>query len=153
MTLLNTLSNIGGMWAVPLVLRTMDALETHQCQISQEKDQYPALQGASCEDPADRQRCTSAGGSCVEIADGFIPMVLVTLAVGCVWWMFMRKKVLSLESTPLEDWRVGTLENLPKWARWLIRGQDKGKEGQQRDTPMGASKREDGHTRVRRVEP
>eukprot|EP01138_Halocafeteria_seosinensis_P013164 gb/GECG01013445.1/.p1 GENE.gb/GECG01013445.1/~~gb/GECG01013445.1/.p1 ORF type:complete len:721 (+),score=51.77 gb/GECG01013445.1/:1-2163(+) len=153
MTLLNTLSNIGGMWAVPLVLRTMDSIETHNCQMPGDNSQYTSLQGASCEDPADRQRCVSTGGSCVEVADGFIPMVLVTLATGCIWWIVMRRKVLSLETTPVDDWRVGNFDNLPRWARWLIRGQDKEREQQERDTRVGASKKADRHARSTNVEP
>lgn len=122
MTLLNTLSNIGGMWAVPLVLKMMDVIEVHQCELSPENTEYQRLQGLSCEDPSDRRQCTNAGGSCVELRDGFLPMVIFTLSVGCVWWIVMRNKVVSLENTQLENWRVRSFDTLPKWAKCLIEG-------------------------------
>eukprot|EP00051_Salpingoeca_urceolata_P028611 m.487620 g.487620 ORF g.487620 m.487620 type:complete len:528 (-) comp25159_c0_seq1:34-1617(-) len=77
MTLLNTISNLGGVWPNTLSMKMVGVLE-------------------ACE-PA---------GHCTKPRDGYLPVALVTITAGVVWYAVMHPRVRALKHVEESDWRV-----------------------------------------------
>jgi hypothetical protein len=64
MTLLNTVSNLGGTWPKPLILRAVDLLTVSHCSAT----------GSECTSEAGKASCAAVNGSCVVTRDGYYVM-------------------------------------------------------------------------------
>lgn len=114
MTLLNTVANLGNMWPRWFVLRGIDALTHASCQRLPEQawgqnvtaatwDEAVAG-GLACKSAGDKAACAALGGGCSVERDGYIYMVLLTTAVGAVWWLATRRHIKALEAAPRSAW-------------------------------------------------
>ncbi|KAL7420105.1 hypothetical protein Q5752_005070 [Cryptotrichosporon argae] len=97
MTLLNTVSNLGGTWPKPVILRLVDALTISHCSAT----------GAECTTDAGRHACAASGGHCLTTRDGYYVMsaVCVTAGAAVLGW-YVLPTVRRLQALPMSAWRV-----------------------------------------------
>ncbi|KAK4145338.1 acetyl-coenzyme A transporter 1-domain-containing protein [Dichotomopilus funicola] len=117
MTLLATVCNLGGTFPRFFVLRMVDAFTSATCispstppseKLSPLAD-LSALVGTSCAIQADKERCLAAGGLCEMQRDGYYLVNILCVLIGVVTFvLFIRPKVLQLQSLPLRAWRLGS---------------------------------------------
>lgn len=117
MTMLNTVTNLGVMWPLPLALQSMDRLEDHPCLRVQgstgggEPEPEPVVGQSghelSCATAVDRRRCVQAGGECVERQDGYAAVVLAVTVIGLVWILAAGSWFDWLGGLSLDRWKVG----------------------------------------------
>lgn len=77
--LLNTVSNLGGTWPKPLILRSVDTLTSAYCAIPATTKGGLITRGEECISEHGKHICERAGGSCVVERDGYYIM-----SAGCV---------------------------------------------------------------------
>ncbi|KAI1343417.1 MFS general substrate transporter [Xylariaceae sp. FL0016] len=113
MTLLATVSNLGGTFPKYFVLRLVDYFTQATCYPTTEKLNQAQLKGDlvtspfSCAVQAERERCTNGGGTCETQHDGYYIVNVLCVIVGLLTFMvYIRKKVLILQSLPLRAWRL-----------------------------------------------
>lgn len=93
MTLLNTVSNLGGTWPKPLILRSVDMLTVATCSVpsgsTTSLGSKPLLSPSAsdlgeCVTEHGKNLCAQAGGECIMQRDGYYIMsaVCVTLGAG-----------------------------------------------------------------------
>ena len=108
MTLLNTLSNIGGTWPGFFVFRAVDTLTEASCSV-------PTLTGmvaTSCVSEEGKRACEAAGASCITHRDGYYSTSLIAIGLGALLLgVFLRRAVARLERAPVSSWR---LQKLPR---------------------------------------
>lgn len=119
MTLLATVSNLGGTFPRYFVLRLVDSFTQATCHPPSasklEKLDTSLLKGPlvteafSCAMQAESERCVHGGGSCEIIHDGYYIVNILCIIVGVLtFFMYIQKKVMALQSLPLRAWRLNT---------------------------------------------
>lgn len=98
MTLLNTVTNLGGNWPATAALWMVDSLTFSRCQGA------PAGP-LPCGSKEDRQACTSQGGSCVTAVDGYNIEMVLCIVLGFLWLLYARRRAHWLQSLPLSAWK------------------------------------------------
>lgn len=106
MTVLNTISNLGGQWPRLIVLYGVDYFTRATCQ--------PPTAGStlelapfSCATEADKARCKTAGGVCTVEQDGYFVMNVFCIAVGlALFFGWIKHKMHQLQRLPVAVWRV-----------------------------------------------
>ncbi|KAH8882690.1 acetyl-coenzyme A transporter 1 [Thozetella sp. PMI_491] len=113
MTLLATVSNLGGTFPRFFVLRLVDAFTSATCHPPSSTLDQSTLKGPlvtqafSCAIQADKERCLAGGGSCDMARDGYYIVNIICVAIGVTtFFMFIRPKVLQLQALPLRAWRL-----------------------------------------------
>lgn len=131
MTLLNTVTNLGGNWPSTLALWMVDPLTSKECQ---------GAVGQSCGSPEDAgvsergrvsenihrgvcnyldltnrqsllcpcshpQLCVKEGGACVTTLDGYYVESVVCVVIGLTWWVWLGKKMRRLQEQSPAAWR------------------------------------------------
>eukprot|EP01001_Neometanema_parovale_P003773 NODE_1503_length_1706_cov_66.077701_g1425_i0.p1 GENE.NODE_1503_length_1706_cov_66.077701_g1425_i0~~NODE_1503_length_1706_cov_66.077701_g1425_i0.p1 ORF type:complete len:539 (-),score=76.69 NODE_1503_length_1706_cov_66.077701_g1425_i0:88-1596(-) len=96
MTLLNTVTNLGGAWPNTVALALVDQLTWQECR------------GAtgSCATPEASALCTQAQGECVSVIDGYYVLCAISTVLGLAWWLYVRKRAQRLEALPESEWRL-----------------------------------------------
>lgn len=91
----------------------VDAFTTATCHPPSEKTDVTSLKGPlvtqpfSCALQAERERCEYGGGSCEIVHDGYYIVNIICVLVGVLTFtMYIRGKVLHLQSLPLRAWRL-----------------------------------------------
>ncbi|TRZ11224.1 hypothetical protein HGM15179_015896 [Zosterops borbonicus] len=97
MTLLNTVSNLGGNWPSTVALWLVDPLTVKECQGAQGHH--------TCATAAASELCTAAGGSCVTTLDGYYVESVVCLILGFAWWFFLGPKFKKLQDEGQSSWK------------------------------------------------
>lgn len=101
MTLLNTVSNLGGTWPRYFILLAIDYYTDAPCSVP--------LAGLTikCLDGKSRNLCMSAGGVCSYIADGYYLVNTGCFIFGMLSFIFYIRPVVSrLQNLPESAWRV-----------------------------------------------
>lgn len=102
MTLLNTLSNLGGTWPKYFVLRGVDRFTKHVCQM--QSTDTPMFGAEYAEE---KIKCANLGGKRIIIRDGYFVMnTLGVLLSLCIFLAFVRPQILRLQSLPLKVWKI-----------------------------------------------
>ncbi|XP_039186599.1 acetyl-coenzyme A transporter 1 [Crotalus tigris] len=96
MTLLNTVSNLGGNWPATVALWLVDPLTVKQCV---------GIQGHSCGTSAATELCSKEGGSCVITLDGYYVESIICVVLGFVWWLFLGPKLKRLQNEQPTSWK------------------------------------------------
>ncbi|TFK11186.1 Membrane primary amine oxidase [Platysternon megacephalum] len=96
MTLLNTVSNLGGNWPATVALWLVDPLTVKECIGAQEQ---------SCGTTAAVELCTKLGGSCVTTLDGYYVESIICVALGFVWWFLLGPKLKKLQDEGQSSWK------------------------------------------------
>ncbi|KAK4555415.1 hypothetical protein LTR86_007712 [Recurvomyces mirabilis] len=112
MTLLATVSNLGGTFPRFFVLKFVDAFSVATC-IPPSVPPPPDLKGSlitqpfSCVLEAEKHRCLAGGGACNVQRDGYYIVNILCVAFGVVtFWGFIRPRALQLQALPLRAWRL-----------------------------------------------
>ncbi|KAK5679256.1 hypothetical protein LTS10_008071 [Elasticomyces elasticus] len=115
MTLLATVSNLGGTFPRFFVLKFVDMFTVATC-IPAEK-LSAAAEGAlkgplvtrafSCALEAEKHRCLDGGGVCEVQRDGYYIVNILCVVFGIVtFWGFIKPKALQLQNLPMRAWRL-----------------------------------------------
>ncbi|KAG8907559.1 AAA ATPase afg3 [Tulasnella sp. 403] len=104
MTLLNTISNLGGTWPKFFVLRGVDALTVATCQVGtsplKEVANAASVIGTECVSDAGKAACNDIGGTCVIQKDGYYYISLICVTVGAALLvLFIRPAALRLQAS------------------------------------------------------
>ncbi|TKA23689.1 hypothetical protein B0A50_06525 [Salinomyces thailandicus] len=114
MTLLATVSNLGGTFPRYFVLKFVDAFTVATCipPSSPPKD-TSALKGSlitqsfSCVLEAEKHRCIDGAGTCEMQTDGYYIVNILCVIFGVVtFWGFIRPAAQKLQSLPMRAWRI-----------------------------------------------
>ncbi|XP_062860379.1 acetyl-coenzyme A transporter 1 [Trichomycterus rosablanca] len=95
MTLLNTMTNLGGDWPSTLALWLVDPLTSKRC------DGAPTQTCGSAEEAG---LCMKEGGVCVTVLDGYYVESLVCVLIGFGWWIFYGKRMKRLQEESPSAW-------------------------------------------------
>ncbi|CAG9824640.1 unnamed protein product [Phaedon cochleariae] len=100
MTLLNTISNLGGNWPTMLALYFVDPLTWKQCEGGVE-----SLDN-TCRDTVEKDLCISKGGKCVTVLDGFYIETAICAVLGFLWLWWGAKKIKHIQSLSDSAWKL-----------------------------------------------
>ncbi|KAL2095660.1 hypothetical protein ACEWY4_007808 [Coilia grayii] len=95
MTLLNTVTNLGGNWPSTLALWLVDPLTSKECQ---------GAAGLTCGSPEDAGLCLKEGGTCVTVLDGYYVESVVCVVIGLIWWLLLGKRLRRLQEESPQAW-------------------------------------------------
>ncbi|KAJ7995374.1 hypothetical protein DPEC_G00243900 [Dallia pectoralis] len=96
MTLLNTVTNLGGNWPSTLALWLVDPLTSTECQ---------GAAGQSCKSPVEAGLCVKEGGACVTTLDGYYVESVVCVVIGLSWWLWQGKRMKRLQDESPAAWK------------------------------------------------
>jgi PAT family acetyl-CoA transporter-like MFS transporter 1 len=102
MTLLNTVTNLGGNWPATLALWAVDPLTSRQCL--DDKGQINA--DNVCRNSVESDACRAQGGTCNTSVEGFYVESWVCCIVGLLWLVWGWKTVRKLQSAEESKWLV-----------------------------------------------
>lgn len=97
MTLLNTLSNLGGTWTTTVTLWLVDPLTRKYCSSVADNDCSESTLVAACE---------SAKGKCMTHLDGYYLEIIFCTLFGFIWFKWGRNAIRYLQTRPLEEWAI-----------------------------------------------
>ncbi|KAG8445266.1 hypothetical protein GDO86_010156 [Hymenochirus boettgeri] len=96
MTLLNTVSNLGGNWPATVALWLVDYMTTKECV---------GASGQSCGGHEAVELCVKSGGSCVMTLDGYYVESFVCVVLGFAWWFLLGPKFKKLQDEEPSSWK------------------------------------------------
>ncbi|XP_072317293.1 acetyl-coenzyme A transporter 1 [Eucyclogobius newberryi] len=96
MTLLNTVTNLGGNWPSTVALWLVDPLTTKECQ---------GAPAQSCASSEAARLCAQEGGACLTTLDGYYVESAVCVVIGVIWWVWLGKKMRRLQEASPAAWR------------------------------------------------
>ncbi|XP_076001533.1 acetyl-coenzyme A transporter 1 [Genypterus blacodes] len=96
MTLLNTVTNLGGNWPSTMALWMVDPLTSKECQ---------GALAQSCGSAEEAALCVTEGGLCVTTLDGYYVESVVCVVIGLAWWVWLGKKMRQLQEQSPASWR------------------------------------------------
>lgn len=113
MTLLNTISNLGGAWIQTFSLWFVDIITWRRCIFDESMlaNSTDLPFDNKCENKVDKEMCTKFGGKCHTDVDGYYIEVCMNVIYGIIWFYFGRKLILHLQSLPSKEWFVLTKTN------------------------------------------
>nr|XP_057935729.1 acetyl-coenzyme A transporter 1 [Doryrhamphus excisus]XP_057935730.1 acetyl-coenzyme A transporter 1 [Doryrhamphus excisus] len=97
MTLLNTVTNLGGNWPSTVALWLVDPLTWKECR--------GAVGQQTCASPEAVALCIKEGGACTTTLDGYYVESLVCVVIGLAWWVWLGKKMRRLQEQSPAAWR------------------------------------------------
>ncbi|KAL7417056.1 acetyl-coenzyme A transporter 1-domain-containing protein [Mrakia frigida] len=107
MTLLNTVSNLGGTWPKPLVLQGVDYLSKSTCRIKQDFSGEVVVKTAECISEHGKHLCSSLGGTCVMDRDGYYSVSMICVGLGAVLLVtYIIPTARRLQALPPSAWKV-----------------------------------------------
>jgi len=105
MTLLNTITNLGGNWPSTLALWFVDSLTVTECRGGNQEDGVE-VQGA-CLGKDGVEQCERMGGTCTVYTDGYYVEVAVCCVIGLAWYLVWGARTITkLQDQPEQSWRV-----------------------------------------------
>ncbi|KAG3270852.1 solute carrier family 33 member 1, transcript variant X2 [Ictidomys tridecemlineatus] len=96
MTLLNTVSNLGGNWPSTVALWLVDPLTVKECV---------GASNQNCRTPDAVELCKKLGGSCVTTLDGYYVESVICVLIGFGWWFFLGPKFKKLQDEAPSSWK------------------------------------------------
>ncbi|KAG8512525.1 Acetyl-coenzyme A transporter 1, partial [Galemys pyrenaicus] len=96
MTLLNTVSNLGGNWPSTVALWLVDPLTVKECV---------GASNQNCGTPDAVELCKKLGGSCVTALDGYYVESIICVLIGFGWWFFLGPKFKELQDEGPSSWK------------------------------------------------
>jgi len=101
MTLLNTLSNLGGTWPRLFVMDGVDRFTRATCHIPTSSKSLP------CGTEAGKAACMELDGTCHVAVDGYDVMNILCITLGAFLFIgVIRPAALRLQSLPIRAWRA-----------------------------------------------
>ncbi|XP_025291896.1 acetyl-coenzyme A transporter 1 isoform X2 [Canis lupus baileyi] len=96
MTLLNTVSNLGGNWPSTVALWLVDPLTVKECV---------GASNQNCRTPDAVELCKKLGGSCVTALDGYYVESIICVFIGFAWWFVLGPKLKKLQDKGPSSWK------------------------------------------------
>ncbi|PGH13271.1 hypothetical protein AJ80_06381 [Polytolypa hystricis UAMH7299] len=110
MTLLATVSNLGGTFPKFFVLKLVDFFTKATCYPPTKPDPSitsPITASFSCVIESEKNRCVAGGGICDVQRDGYYITNILCVLIGAVtFWMYIKPATLKLQKLPLRAWRL-----------------------------------------------
>lgn len=116
MTLLATVSNLGGTFPRFFILKFVDMFTSATCipptsadiaKLALTEGKTPITAAFSCALEADKHLCLEGGGTCEMNRDGYYITNILFVVLGAVtFWMYIERRALALQALPLRAWRV-----------------------------------------------
>ncbi|KAH7381640.1 acetyl-coenzyme A transporter 1 [Pyrenochaeta sp. MPI-SDFR-AT-0127] len=113
MTLLATVSNLGGTFPRYFVLKAVDIFTSATCQPPTVPPKTELLKGPlvtqsfSCSLELDKHRCRDGGGICNVTTDGYYIVNILCIVIGVVtFWGYIKPAVMRIQALPLRAWRL-----------------------------------------------
>ncbi|KAK5641244.1 hypothetical protein RI129_009791 [Pyrocoelia pectoralis] len=100
MTLLNTVTNLGGNWPATLALWFVDALTWKQCTEGTNEIVN------TCSNSTETEWCVKSGGKCITTIDGYYIETLVCAVIGFIWLSWGKKKIQHIQSLSEHSWKL-----------------------------------------------
>ncbi|ENN71246.1 hypothetical protein HUJ04_007692 [Dendroctonus ponderosae] len=100
MTLLNTVTNLGGNWPALLALYFVDPLTWKHC-LGGEND----IEN-KCENITKKEECIQNGGTCETQLDGYYIETAICTIVGLLWLLWGMKKIRYIQSLGEGSWKL-----------------------------------------------
>ncbi|XP_073970578.1 acetyl-coenzyme A transporter 1 isoform X2 [Rhodnius prolixus] len=97
MTLLNTLSNLGGTWTTTVALWLVDPLTQKYCSTVADND---------CSESNLVTACEAAEGKCMTHLDGYYLEIGLCTIFGFIWFKWGRNAIRYLQTRPMEEWAI-----------------------------------------------
>ncbi|EEB09146.1 acetyl-CoA transporter [Schizosaccharomyces japonicus yFS275] len=98
MTILNTLSNLGGTWPKYMLLKAANAMTVSFCSVSSE---------LSCATDDSKAQCVAQGGTCIMRSDGYYSISVVGILTATILLYTVILPILrKLEKAPRSSWAV-----------------------------------------------
>ncbi|GAB6018417.1 hypothetical protein CHUAL_000132 [Chamberlinius hualienensis] len=105
MTLLNTLSNLGGNWPATVALWFVDSLTWKDC--------VGGNSNSKCDTDEAEMMCVSGGGQCEVVVDGYYVECCICTVFGIVWLLVWgRHWVHQMQSVPETAWRTNNMKHI-----------------------------------------
>ncbi|KAJ3202315.1 hypothetical protein HDU67_000642 [Dinochytrium kinnereticum] len=102
MTLLNTISNLGGTWPRFFVLKAVDYYTDASCSVSS-ADGSPL----KCLDEHSKSICKSLEGTCETRSDGYYPVSIGCVVFGIITFLLIiQPQIKKIEALPESAWRL-----------------------------------------------
>lgn len=95
-------------WPNSLSLAFVDHLTTRECLGGYFQDEILDIGSRTCSNAEERETCADAGGECLIVQDGFYIEIAFCAVVGAVWFAFFYRKIQTLQSLPIDKWRVSS---------------------------------------------
>ena len=106
MTLLATVSNIGGTFPRLFVLKLVDALTVASCVELPTTATTTPFETFSCALEGDKRKCKDRGGTCQVYTDGYYMTNVFCVTVGIITFvLYIKPRVEKLMTLPLKAWR------------------------------------------------
>uniref|UniRef100_A0A0K0FR48 Acetyl-coenzyme A transporter 1 n=1 Tax=Strongyloides venezuelensis TaxID=75913 RepID=A0A0K0FR48_STRVS len=106
MTLLNTITNLGGTMSGTIILIIIDLLTVQNCI---EKDSGKTL--GECKSSKAHQLCVDNGNTCSFIVDGYYLSIALGCVFGIVWLLLLWKPIQNLQKVPRQEWLIFNKRN------------------------------------------
>jgi len=101
MTLLNTVTNLGGNWPSTLALWAVDPLTTKICQGGN------STTVTDCSASEALEACTGSGGTCATTVDGYYVEAVICFVLGLAWLgLWGWRTINKLQDAPDSAWAV-----------------------------------------------
>ncbi|CEF65746.1 Major facilitator superfamily domain, general substrate transporter and Acetyl-coenzyme A transporter 1 family-containing protein [Strongyloides ratti] len=101
MTLLNTITNLGGTMSGTIILIIIDMLTVQNCI---DKDSGVTL--GECKTSKAHQICVDNGNTCSFIIDGYYLSVALGCIFGVIWLIVLWKPIQNLQKIPRDEWLI-----------------------------------------------
>ncbi|XP_077998439.1 acetyl-coenzyme A transporter 1-like [Glandiceps talaboti] len=98
MTLLNTVTNLGGNWPSTLSLWLVDSLTWKSCNGG-------LTDGLDCDTKIQAEECSKAGGLCQTDLDGYYIEVACCTVIGVLWLLWKQRTVRKLQDLDQSMWK------------------------------------------------
>lgn len=100
MTLMNTVSNLGGNWPGTVALWGIDYLTYKSCMNG-------TVLVSSCSLKEEQNLCKEGGGVCETTLDGYHVETMICIAFGFLWlYCWGKKKINYVQSLPMSAWKT-----------------------------------------------
>lgn len=116
MSVMNSVSNLGGTFPRFFVLKFVDIFTKATCHPTltpTDKTLLSSLKGDlvtqafSCVQEAEKHRCINGGGTCVIDRDGYYIVNILCVVFGIVtFWGYIKPAALKLQTLPMRAWRL-----------------------------------------------
>ncbi|CAG0922692.1 unnamed protein product [Notodromas monacha] len=104
MTLMNTLTNLGGNWPATLMLWIVDNLTLKACMSPANGERIDPV---TCYEPDANEQCLGLGGRCEVTLDGYYIETAICVVIGFLWLQgWGRRTAKTLQNLPLKSWKV-----------------------------------------------
>lgn len=115
MTLLNTISNLGGRWVKTVFLWFADIITWKSCvadELYVGNATFSSMTDNKCADKVAKAECISNGGTCKIDIDGYYIEVALNVIYGVIWYQWGKRVLIYLQNVERHDWHI--LSKTPK---------------------------------------